>query len=203
MPPASLLIPSEVIPSNPDQMNLGGNTGEIPPIDFGMAAYRSTVRALKPQRHFGADGEYFEKPWEDAPKFRKWLEALGLGPINTEALLEIVPSVSLGMNHGSLHGVQNFIEANSDSGHKVLEAGFLLFGTGPNGDFIVVDIHDGSGRCGWLPMAMIWGMDACALREHFVSTNSNLGDFLQTSESDWAKVPKDWYQARERAIKLN
>jgi len=172
-------------------------------IDFGIAAYESTVATLEPQIDYGPDGESQDEPWTDTPKFRAWLEALELGDDNTEALLGIVPSVSLAMNHGPLLGIESFIEDNSESGHKVWEAGFLIFATGPNGDFVVVDTRNGSGQTGWLPMAMIWGMDADKVREHFVPTNPNLGDFVRASEEEWATVPKDWYDARDQAAKTN
>jgi len=189
------------------------NQGDLPtqeskplmtkPIDFGSDTYRRTVATLEPQIDYGPDGESQDEPWSNVPKFRKWLEELGLGEVNTEALIEIVPPVSLGLNHGPLFGVERFMEDNSVSGHKLREAGFLIFATGPNGDFIVVDIRDGSGSTGWLPMAMIWGMDATKIREHFVPTNETLGDFLRVSEEDWASVPKDWYDARDEATKSN
>jgi hypothetical protein len=173
------------------------------PTDFGIETYRRIVATLEPQIDFGPDGESQDEPWTDTPKFRKWLEKLELGELNTEALLEIVPSVSLALNHGPLLGVESFMEDNSESGHKVWAAGFLIFATGPNGDFIVVDVRDGSGRTGWLPMAMIWGMDATQVRDHFVPTNKNLGEFLGASEQEWADVPKDWYDARDEAAKTN
>ena len=171
------------------------------PIDFGIETYRLTVAKLKPQIDYGPDGESQDKPWTDTTKFRKWLEGLGLGNSNTVALLEIVPSVSLALNHGPLLGVERFMEDNSESGHKVRDAGFLIFATGPNSDFIVVDTLEGSGQTGWLPMAMIWDMEPSQVREHFVATNKNLGEFLRASEEDWAEVPKDWYDARDEAAK--
>ena len=158
---------------------------------------------LEPQVDYGPDGESQDAPWNDTPRFRTWLESLELGEANTEALLEIVPPVSLALNHGPLLGVERFIEDNSDSRHQVREAGFLIFATGPNGDFVVVDTRDGSGQTGWLPMAMIWEMEPSAVREHFVATNRTLGDFLRASEEDWAEVPKDWYDARDEAAKTN
>lgn len=171
------------------------------PIDFGIETYRLTVATLEPQIDYGPDGESQDKPWSDDTKFRKWLEGLGLGKSNTDALLEIVPTVSLALNHGPLLGVERFMEDNSESRHKVRDAGFLIFATGPNGDYIVVDTLEGSGQVGWLPMAMIWDMEPSQVREHFVSTNKNLGDFLRASEEDWAEVPKDWYDARDEAAK--
>jgi hypothetical protein len=173
------------------------------PIDFGIAAYQATIATLEPQVDYGPDGETQDDPWTDTGKFRKWLEELGLGENNTETLLEVVPSVSIGLNHGPLLGVERFIEDNSESGHKVREAGFLIFATGPNGDFIVVDTLEGRGQTGWLPMAMIWGMDVIQVREHFVPTNPNLGDFVRASEEEWTTVPKDWYDARDQAAKTN
>ena len=171
------------------------------PIDFGIETYRLTVSTLEPQIDYGPDGESKDKPWSDTTKFREWLEGLGLGKSNTDALLEIVPSVSLALNHGPLLGVERFMEDNSESRHKVRDAGFLIFATGPNGDFIVVDTLEGSGQTGWLPMAMIWNMEPSQVREHFIATNKNLGDFLRASEEDWAEVPKDWYDARDEAAK--
>ncbi len=171
------------------------------PIDFGIEAYRLTVATLEPQIDYGPDGESQDKPWSDVSKFRKWLEGLGLGESNIDVLLEIVPSVSLALNHGPLLGVERFMEDNSESRHKVRDAGFLIFATGPNGDFIVVDTLEGSGQTGWLPMAMIWDMEPSQVREHFVATNKNLGDFLRASEDDWAEVPKEWYDARDEAAK--
>lgn len=172
-------------------------------IDFGIEAFQGTIATLKPQIDYGPDGETRDKPWTETAKFQKWLEGLGLGVDNTAKLIEIVPSVSMGLNHGPLLGIERFIEENSDSDHKVLEAGFLIFATGPNGDFIVVDVRDGSGRTGWLPMAMIWGMNSNQVREHFVPTNPNLGDFVRSSEEQWTTVPKDWYDARDRTAKTN
>jgi len=170
-------------------------------IDFGISDYQRTVPKLKPHINYGPDGESQDEPWTDVPKFRAWLEALQLGEENIEALLEVVPSVSLSINHGLLFGVERFIEDNSDSDHNVLEAGFLIFATGPNGDFIVVDTRNGNGQTGWLPMAKIWDMDTNKVREHFVPTNPNLGDFLRASEEEWSSVPKDWYDARDHAAK--
>lgn len=172
-------------------------------IDFGIEAYQSTIATLEPQIDYGPDGETRDAPWNDAAKFHKWLEGLGLGEDNTARLIEIVPPVSIGLNHGPLLGIERFIEENSNSDHKVFEAGFLIFATGPNGDFIVVDVRDGSGQTGWLPMAMIWGMDATEVRDHFVPTNPNLGDFLRASEEQWATVPKDWYDARDQTAKTD
>ena len=173
------------------------------PIYFGIAAYESTVSTIEPQIDYGPDGESQDEPWTDTPKFRAWLEALELGDNNTEALLGLVPLVSLALNHGPLLGIESFIEINSESGHQVREAGFLIFATGPNGDFVVVDTLDGNGQTGWLPMAMIWGMDAAKVREYFVPTNPNLGDFVRASQEEWANVPKDWYDARDQATKTN
>lgn len=180
-----------------------GNHSMNKPINFGIEAYQSTIATLEPQVDFGPDGETREKPWTETAKFRKWIDGLGLGEDNAVRLLEVVPSVSMELNHGPLLGIERFIEENSDSDHKVLEAGFLIFATGPNGDFIVVDVRDGSGQTGWLPMAMIWGMDANQVREHFVPTNPDLGDFVRASEKQWASVPKDWYDARKRTMKTN
>ena len=171
------------------------------PIDFGIETYRLAVARLEPQIDYGPDGESQEEPWSDTPKFRKWLEGLDLGESNTKALLEIVPSVSLALNHGPLLGVERFMEDNSESRHKVRDAGFLIFATGPNGDFVVVDTRGGSGQTGWLPMAMIWDMEPSQVREHFVATNKNLGNFLRASEEDWAEVSMDWYDARDEAAK--
>lgn len=170
-------------------------------IDFGLAAYRTTVERLEPQIDYGPDGERRDTPWSDSVRFRRWLETLELGKANTETLLEVVQPVSLALNHGPLLGIERFIKVNTEADHKVREAGFLIFGTGPNGDFIVVDVRDGSGRTGWLPMAMIWGIDAKEVREHFVPTNKTLGDFVRASEEDWLTVPKDWYDARDEAAK--
>ncbi|YCM46937.1 hypothetical protein V2O64_24200 (plasmid) [Verrucomicrobiaceae bacterium 227] len=39
------------------------------------------------------------------------------------------------------------------------------------------------------------------VREHFVVTNKNLGDFLRASEENRAELPKDWYDARDEAAK--
>jgi hypothetical protein len=172
-------------------------------IDFGIEAFESTIATLEPKIDHGPDGETRDEPWNDTAKFHKWLEGLELGEDNTARLIEIVPSVSIGMNHGPLLGIERFIKQNSDSDHKVLAAGFLIFATGPNGDFIVVDVRDGSGQAGWLPMAMICGMKASQVREHFVPTNPNLGDFLRASEEQWANVPKDWYDARDQKLKSN
>ena len=173
------------------------------PIYFGIAAYQNTVATLEPQIDYGPDGESQDKPWTDTPKFRTWLEDLELGDSDIEVLVEVVPPVSLALNHGPLLGIERFIEENSESGHKVLEAGFLIFATGGNGDFVVVDTRNGSGQTGWLPMAMIWSMDVTKVREHFVPTDRNLGDFVRASEVDWATVPKDWYDARDQAAKTN
>ncbi len=173
------------------------------PIDFGIEAYQRMIAKLEPQIDYGADGETQDEPWTDTEKFRKWLDGLGLGGDNAARLLEIVPAVSIGLNHGPLLGIGRFMEENSDSDHKVLEAGFLIFATGPNGDFIVVDVRDGSGQTGWLPMAMIWGMDEIKIREHFVPTNPNLGDFVRASEEQWESVPKDWYDARDETNRTN
>jgi hypothetical protein len=170
-------------------------------IDFGLDAYRRTVARLSPQIDCGLGGEIGDAPWSDGARFRDWLETLELGGANTAALFDVVPSVSLALNHGPLFGVERFIRKNSEFDHKVREAGFLIFATGPNGDFIVVEVHDGSGRTGWLPMAMIWGMDAKTVRDHFVPTNETLGDFIRASEEDWPIVPKDWYAARDMAAR--
>jgi hypothetical protein len=171
------------------------------PIDFGKAVYQDIASKLDPQIDYGPEGESRDEPWTDNAKFRKWLEELNLGEKNAEALIEIVPPVSLAMNHGPLLGVECFIEENSEAGHKVREAGFLIFATGPNGDFVVVDMKDGNGQTGWLPMAMIWSMEAKEVREHFVPTDKTLGGFIRSSEEDWATVPKDWYDARDQAKK--
>jgi hypothetical protein len=173
------------------------------PVDFGIEAYQSTIAALDPKVNYGPDGEMRDEPWNETGKFHDWLEGLGLGDDTIAKLIEIVPLVSIGLNHGPLLGVERFIEQNSNSDHKVFEAGFLIFAAGANGDFIVVDVRDGSGQTGWLPMAMIWGMDANQVREHFLPTNPNLGDFLRASEQQWASVPKDWYGARNQTVKTN
>ncbi len=172
-------------------------------IDFGIPAYQTTVATLESQIGYGSDGESRDAPWTDTPKFRAWLGTLKVGDDNTEALLGIVPSVSLALNHGPLLGIESFIKNNSESGHKVREAGFLIFATGSNGDFVVVDTRDGGGQTGWLPMAMIWGMDVDQVREHFVPTNPTLGEFVRASEEKWTTVPKDWYDARDQAAKTN
>ena len=171
------------------------------PIDFGVETYRRTIATLEPQVDYGPNGESQDAPWDDTPKFRKWIESLNLGDENTEALLELVPPVSMATNHGPLLGVERFMEDNSESRHMVREAGFLIFASGPNGDFVVVDTRDGGGQTGWLPMAMIWDMEPSQVREHFVATNKNLGDFLRASEEDWSEVPKDWYDARDESAK--
>ncbi len=168
-------------------------------MDLGIEEFRATSAKLKPQIDYGPDGASQDEPWTDMAGFRKWMEDLGLGKENAETLLQIVPPVTLAISHGSLLGVEKFIEANSESKHKVFEAGFLIFATGPNGDYIVVDVRENSGRTGWLPMAMVWGMDASQIREHFVATNPTLGDFLRASKEDWLNVPKDWYGARKQA----
>jgi len=169
------------------------------PVDFGTVAYRHTIANLEPQIDYGPEGESKDQSWTDTARFRKWLGELGLGEANTGTLLELVPSVSLALNHGPLFGVERFMEANSETRHKIRDAGFLVFATGPNGDFIVVDVRDGNGRTGWLPTAMIGGMEQDKVREHFVPTNPNLGDFLRASEEEWKSVPKDWYDARDQA----
>ncbi len=173
----------------------------IQTIDFGLDAYRTTVATLVPQIDYGPDGESQDDEWTDTDRFRRWLETLRLGEENTEALLEVIPSISLALNHGPLLGVKRFMEENSGTDHKVREAGFLIFAIGPNGDFIVVDTREGSGKIGWLPMAMVWGVEATAVREHFVPTKKTLGDFVRASEDDWSMVPKDWYDAGNRATK--
>jgi hypothetical protein len=169
------------------------------PIDFGLAVYHRTVSKLEPKIDYGPKGESRDKPWADADRFLKWLDQLDVGEENATVLAEIVPPVSLAMNHGPLLGVERFIEANSETDHKVREAGFLIFATGPNGDYIVVDASDGNGKTGWLPMAMIWGMESKEVRENFIPTARTLGDFIHASEEEWSSVPKDWYDARDKA----
>ena len=171
------------------------------PIDFGIDDYREIVATLEPQIDYGANGMSQDEPWTDTPRFFDWLSQLGLGQENVNALLELVPLVSVALNHGPLLGVKRFMEENSGAGHKIRDAGFLIFGIGPNGDFVVVDTEHGNGQSGWLPMAMIWEMNATQVRDHFIPTNQTLGAFIRASEENWSSVPKDWYDAKVKTAK--
>ena len=91
-----------------------------------------------------------------------------------------------------------FVEWNSDYGVSVLEAGFLIFALGPNGDYVVVDMLDGSGKTGWLPMAMISGMSTIEIRSHFIPVADSLGDFLLSSQKGDSKIGIDWYSSDDK-----
>lgn len=172
------------------------------PIDFGGDQLANTVKRLDAyvEEPFEDDSE---EPWEDYPEFERWLKTLNLGDHNTKALIRIIPPASLEMNHGPLLGVERFIEVNSEEDHNVLEAGFLVFATGPNGDFIVVDMESGNGKAGWLPMAMIWEMSVQEVRNSFVPTNGSLGALVLACEEEWDSVAKDWYDAKSRSENTN
>ena len=94
-------------------------------------------------------------------------------------------------------GASNFIKWNSDYGLNVLRAGFLIFASGPNGDYVVVDMLDGSGKTGWLPMAMVVSMSSDEVRSHFIPVAESLGDFLLSSEKGDPKLGIDWYSSND------
>ncbi|WP_435892802.1 hypothetical protein [Oceaniferula spumae] len=163
--------------------------------DFGGKTFSDVIAKLGPQVDWGPDGEEPNEPWTDSPAFSAWLHSKKFSPAEIEYLLDTIPRVDLALNHGPLFGVARFINENSDD-HKILEAGFVIVASGCNGDFIVVDRTDG--RTGWLPMAMIWDMEAAEVSSHFVATNQNLAEFITHSEDQWLDVPKDWYDAKIR-----
>jgi len=171
-------------------------------IPFDSDDFDHVAGGLPPYVDYGPDGEERDEPWRDDAAFKTWLAEHEFQHDVQDFLLHHLPRVSLAMNHGPLLGVQKFMEDNGDQDHQVLKAGFMIVATGPNGDFIVVDIQNGgagAGRTGWLPMAMIWRMEAPEIRSHFVATNATLGQFLRASEEQWETVPKDWYDARGAA----
>ncbi|MEI9895844.1 MAG: hypothetical protein WDN28_18710 [Chthoniobacter sp.] len=168
-------------------------------IPFDSEDFDRVTGQLSPYVDFDDDGEVSDDPWLDDAAFAAWLVRRGIPKDVQDFLIGHLPRVSLAMNHGCLFGIQRFMEENGADGHQVWPAGFLIVGSGPNGDFIVVDIKEGAGRTGWLPMAMIWRMDAAETRDRFVATNSTLGQFMRASDEEWDAVPKDWYAARAAA----
>lgn len=167
-------------------------------IDFGMADFLRVVKNLAPSVSHGANGPASEEPCQDFELFQQWLARLELGDANIDQLMKVVPSVSLETNHGPLYGMKRFMAANSEEDCNVRKSDFLVFGHGANGDLIVVDVRDGSGVTGWLPLGRIFDMHAEEIRENFAPANRTLGEFLLDSEERWRLVPKDWYAAKRK-----
>ena len=165
-------------------------------IDFGTAALTEAKKTLTPEKEI--DPQAVLTSQKQAQKqLSRFLKSFDLSPENESSIKRIVPDNSLYCWHGPLMGASNFIKWNSDYGLNVLRAGFLIFASGPNGDYVVVDMLDGSGKTGWLPMAMVGSMSSDEVRSHFIPVAESLGDFLLSSEKGDPKLGIDWYSSND------
>ena len=100
------------------------------------------------------------------------------------------------INAGYLKGVGDLIERNSDPRcRQVRAAGFFIVGSGPNGDFLVVDLEH-QGATGFLPLELVFSKSSPELRELFIPIAPSLGRYLALSERS-TETPRDYWASKE------
>ncbi|MDQ8192705.1 hypothetical protein [Roseibacillus persicicus] len=165
-------------------------------VDFGIPDYLEAKKTLVPEEVAYPETALISEK-QARRQMSKFLKNFDLSSENESSIKQVVPDNSLYCTHGPLMGVSTFIEWNSNFGVNVLRAGFLIFATGPNGDYVVVDMLNGSGETGWLPMAMVGSMSTAEIRSHFIPVAKSLGDFLLSSENGDPKLGIDWYSSND------
>lgn len=81
---------------------------------------------------------------------------------------------------------------------EFLRAGWLIFGSTSNGDFVVIDLHD-NGAVGYVSHEEVWDAPHRVrddLRRIYIRVCDSIGEFLSGLLSD--RFPYDYFDAHEQ-----
>lgn len=159
------------------------------PFPTGAELYARIVPSLK---RIGGESYVNHEPvippgWTDDARFYRWLKSQQLPRSLAEMLYYYAPERNFMAGSGYIYGVARIIEATEPSEGAdtrfIRDAGFLMVGSGPNGDFLVVDLTGPSaGAVGFLPIEMVWGKSAEELRTMFIPICPTLGAYYDEYE---------------------
>ena len=111
------------------------------------------------------------------------------------------PEISFFAGSGYINGVSAIIEENSDPDREnIRKAGFLILGSGSNGDELVVDVaYQGSGEVGFFPLETMWDKSPSELQAMFIPFCPSIGEYLRLHEEHEASaLPGDYWSAKEK-----
>ena len=141
-----------------------------------------------------AECPVFEDP---SQKVIDWLSSIGLN----QDLIEEFSSCShygpIRINKIYFNRFNEFIEYNFDEKSKrCIENGYLIIGSGLNGDPIVLSLE--SGNVGYISHDALWEEEDCDFNEMLALTELNVFEFYKNAYSD--EFPVDCYECEEKSI---
>lgn len=173
------------------------------PITLERAHY---VDFLRSQPRYGAE-DYSRTPpaipplKTDDKTFYEWLIKQKIPREFAEMIYMGAPETSFLEGSGYVNGVDAIIAENSSADQKnIRDAGFFIVGSGPNGDFLVVDVaFKGTGEVGFFPIETTSGKTPAQLREMFIPIVKSLGDYIRIHNSpDRLSLPMDYWAAKAK-----
>jgi hypothetical protein len=166
--------------------------------------YASVVPSLE---RFGGESYVTGEPvipprWTDENRFFDWLRNQQLPRSLAEMLYYHAPERNFMAGSGYIYGIASLIEATEPSEGAdrrfIRDAGFLIVGSGPNGDFLVVDLTGPTaGAVGFFPIEMVWGKSEEELLAMFIPICPTLGGYYAEYEKRRPKLPADYWAAVE------
>ncbi|GHC67976.1 hypothetical protein [Roseibacillus persicicus] len=141
------------------------------------------VEAISKSNRYGAwdySNDCLPPAWSDEIKFFNWINENKLPRELAELLYYHTPERDFMAGSHYIHGVESLIEANDDERcSNVREAGFLIVGSGPNGDDVVVDMEGAKkGAIGYFPISTKWDKTPDELKRMFIPVVDSIGDYF-------------------------
>ena len=129
-----------------------------------------------------------------------WLKTIGLNPNLIDELASCSRNGAIKVNRIYFNRFNNMLEENLDEPHKAcINNGYLIIGTGLNGDPIVLSIK--TEMVGYVSHDELWEDDEDNDFEGILSiTNLNLFDFYKNAFSD--EFPVDSYECDEKGLNI-
>lgn len=134
------------------------------------------------------------KVGKGSPKYEGWLKEKKLPDELARGLLNCSLKKTVGVSAIRLHSEADIISVNGSEGVPIaLKGGFLILGTCPNGDPVVIDIAGTTGSVGYLCAETMWSSKD--LRTAFVQVAPSLAAFIRGLSQD--NLPADYFEATE------
>jgi len=136
----------------------------------------------------------FEPP---NPRVIDWLRSKKVDEVTIQELSSCSTCSHIKINQIYLNKFNDLIEENSDEQNELcLENGFLIIGSGLNGDPIVISIE--TKKIGYVCHDELWEDEECNFEDIVYVTRLNLSEFYESAQEKG--FPVDIHDAEEEGI---